>query len=115
VEFARRVDELNRAAAGSVAAIDELGRSIEAIKKMLSRSTAPAALYEDANAIGQRAKRLRERLAGSDMREKMGDPGPMSVGWRIGFSYADARRSAYGPTARRCAGISIGWKPMSRR
>ncbi|HET6278929.1 MAG TPA: glycosyl hydrolase, partial [Candidatus Polarisedimenticolia bacterium] len=98
VAFSRRVDELKRAAAGSVAALGELDASITAIKKTLTRSTAPAALYDDAHAIGQRAKRLRDRLAASETREAMGDPGPMSVGERIGFSTLEARTSAYGPT-----------------
>ena len=110
VAFARRVDELKRAAAGSVAAIDELGKSIEAIKKVLMRSTAPAALYDDANSIGQRAKRLRDRLAANDTREKMGDPGPMSVGERIGFSGSSARWTAYGATGTQRRNVEIAEK-----
>ncbi len=107
VTFSRRVDELMRAAAGSVAALDELGQEVGAIKKTLMRSTAPAALYDDANEIGQRAKRLRDRLVASDTRKKMGDPGPMSVGERIGFSSYGARASAYGPTGTQRRNVEI--------
>jgi hypothetical protein len=107
VAFSRRVDELRRGAAGSVAALDELDRSVTAIKKTLLRSTAPEALYDDANAIGQRAKRLRDRLAGNDMRDGMGDPGPMSVGERIGFSTFGARNSAYGSTITQRRNVEI--------
>lgn len=98
VAFSRRVDDLKRAAAGAAAALDELGQAVDAIKKTLMRSTAPAALYDDANEIGQQAKLLRNSLAASRMREQMGDPGPMSVGERIAFATTDSRRSAYGPT-----------------
>ena len=107
VTFSRRVDELMRAAAGSVAALDELGQEVGAIKKTLMRSTAPAALYDDANEIGQRAKRLRDRLVASDTRKKMGDPGPMSVGERISFSSYGARASAYGPTGTQRRNVEI--------
>ena len=107
VAFSRRADELNRAVAGSVSAIDETVEAIEAIKKTLLRSTAAASLYEAANAIARQARQLRDRLATNDQRSKMGDPGPMSVGDRISAAADGARSSAYGPTVTQARNLDL--------
>ena len=107
VAFSRRVDELRRAVSGSVAAIDELVDSINAIKEVTVRSTADAKLYEDAASISQRALRLRDRLTSNQAREFMGDPGPVSISSRIDAAGSGARSTAYGPTATQIRSLDI--------
>lgn len=98
VAFSRRADELNRAVAGSVSAIDETVKAIEAIKEALLRSTAGADLYRDANSLGQQLMSLRDRLTNNQARQEMGDPGPVPVDRRVEVALDGARETAYGPT-----------------
>jgi hypothetical protein len=41
---------------------------------------------------------LRERLAGNRQRERMGDPGPVSIARRLEVAGMGTRSSTYGPT-----------------
>ncbi len=107
VTFSRHVDELQRSVSGSVAAIDELVIAVDAIKEVTVRSTASAALYEEANSISQRAQRLRARLAGNQAREFMGDTGPVPITQRLGAAGFGARSTAYGPTATQKRSLEI--------
>ncbi len=107
VAFSRRVAELSRAVAGSVSATDETVKAIKAIKVTLLRSTASADLYQDANAIEQGAMQLRDRLTSNRDRQRMGDPGPMSINDRIDVAATGARTSAYGPTATQARNLEI--------
>jgi hypothetical protein len=92
--------ELDRAVRGSVSTIDALLVSTGAIKDVLERSTADLALYERAQRIERRARRLRDRLAQNTVREEMGDFGPVPVSRRLGVAAhgAGLRVGAYGPT-----------------
>ena len=100
VAFNRRADELRRAVAGSVSAIDELLIALTAIKESTINSTANALLYEEANSISQRSQKLRVRLAGSQAREYMGDTtAPVPISRRVGAANSGSRSTAYGPTA----------------
>jgi hypothetical protein len=107
VAFSRRVDELNRSVAGSISVINETVSAIEAIKKTLLRSTAGTDLYEEANSIEQRMRRLRDRLTGNRERVWMGDPGPMSIDHRLGVAGEGARETAYGPTETQARNMEI--------
>jgi photosystem II stability/assembly factor-like uncharacterized protein len=107
VAFSRRVDELNRSVAGAISVIDETVKAIEAIKNTLLRSTADADLYEEANSIEQRMRRLRDRLTGNRERVWMGDPGPMSIDHRLGVAGEGARTTAYGPTETQAGNMEI--------
>ncbi|MEE9601856.1 MAG: hypothetical protein V3V75_01020, partial [Thermoguttaceae bacterium] len=107
VVFARRVDELKRAAAGSVSAVDELVEAVDAMKSALVRSTADAALYDEANTIGQEASRLKDRLKTNPERQKLGDYGPVSIESRLNVAGFGARRQAYGPTATQERSLAI--------
>ncbi|HSG64846.1 MAG TPA: hypothetical protein VLD39_07590, partial [Gammaproteobacteria bacterium] len=107
VAFLRRADELKRATKGSVAAVDEAVAALEAIKDTLARSTAGLDLYQEANALAQRAQRLRMRLAGSEAREQMGDPGPVSIQRRIDVASLDATTAAHGPTGTQRRSLEI--------
>ena len=98
VAFSRRVDELKRVVSGSIAAIDELVASIDAIKESIIQSTADATLYESAVSISQRAQRLRDRLTINQARERMSDLGPVPIDHRLGVAGYGMRISAYGPT-----------------
>lgn len=107
VVFSRRVDELRRAVSGSVAAIDELVASIEAIKEVTVRSTADATLYEEADSISKRARKLRDRLTANQARDYMSDPGPAPISGRLGSASAGVREAAYGPTATQSRSLDI--------
>jgi hypothetical protein len=108
VAFSRRVDELSRAVKGSVAAIDEVVIAVDAIKEATLQSTANASLYEEANSISQRARRLKNRLAADKAREFMGDTtGPVPISSRLTAAGFGARSTAYGPTATQLRSLEI--------
>ncbi len=107
VVFARRVDELKRAAAGSVSAIDELVQATVAMKSALVRSTADASLYDEANSIGQQAGRLKDRLTTNEERQKLGDYGPVTIKHRVDVAGFGARRQVYGPTVTQERSLAI--------
>jgi hypothetical protein len=107
VAFSRRVDELKRVVSGSVAAIDELVASIDAIKESIIQSTADATLYESAVSISQRAQRLRDRLTINQARERMSDLGPVPIDHRLGVAGYGMRISAYGPTENHARSLEI--------
>ncbi len=108
VAFSRRVDELGRAVKGSVAAIDEVVIAVDAIKEATLQSTANASLYEEANSISQRARRLKNRLAADKAREFMGDTtGPIPISARLMAAGFGARSTAYGPTATQLRSLEI--------
>ena len=108
VAFSRRVDELSRAVKGSVAAIDEVVIAVDAIKEATLQSTANASLYEEANSISQRARRLKNRLAADKAREFMGDTtGPVPISARLMAAGFGARSTAYGPTATQLRSLEI--------
>jgi hypothetical protein len=98
VQFANRVDELDRAVRGSVSAIDELLVSTGAIKDVLARSTADASLYAQTQSVERRARLLRDRLIQNTLRDEMGDAGPVPVATRLNVAGRGARTQAYGPT-----------------
>ena len=62
VAFLRRADELKRAIAGTVKAIDELKVQTGAIKESLGNASAEPALYERTQRLEQQAQKLRDRL-----------------------------------------------------
>jgi hypothetical protein len=96
--FALRAFELQRANDGAVATIDELIVQLTAVKQTLTRSTADPSLHARAHEIEQRARYLRERLAGWEEQTNMGDAAPVSVKSRISVATRDKVASAYGPT-----------------
>ena len=107
VAFSRRVDELRRVVSGSVAAIDELVASTDAIKEAVIQSTADAALYESAVSISQRAQQLRDRLTINQARERMSDLGPVPIDHRLGVAGYGMQTSAYGPTENHARSLEI--------
>jgi photosystem II stability/assembly factor-like uncharacterized protein len=96
--FNNRADELARAVTGAVAAVDEALVRLGAMKSALARSTAPAALHAEVRDLESRAQQLRRGLAGSEARNMMGDPGPVSVSARLAVLNYGKLFSTYGPT-----------------
>ena len=107
IVYQRQVDELARAAAGSIASIDEILLELDAIKNVLGRSIADPALYERTVAIRQRAQRERDRLAGNPTRSSFGVPEAMSVVARLGHAAYNPHANAYGPTPTQRQSLSI--------
>ena len=98
IAFQQQVDELSRANAGTIDAIDEVVESLAAIRNVLQRSTADTTLYTQAAGIGQRVTQERDRLAGNSTRSSFGAPGPMSVNARIRHAAYNPHANAHGPT-----------------
>jgi len=98
VQFARQVDELDRAVRGSVSTLDELLVSTGAIKEALGSSTDGGDLYRRTDAVEKQANRLKDRLKQNELRREMGDLGPVPVMRRLEVAGWGPRSQAYGPT-----------------
>lgn len=98
IEFARQVDEMQRAVGGNLNTIDEIITELTAITEAIQSSTGEPALYDQANSIRQRLMQIRDRLGGNDTRDSFSDPGPMSVRERLSYASYDPSGNAYGPT-----------------
>jgi photosystem II stability/assembly factor-like uncharacterized protein len=97
VVFDSQVNELHRAAEGTVKTIDAIVAELAAAKESLLSSTADPSLYEIANSIQQRVQAERDRIAGNPLRDPYNDEGEMSVTARVMHArYAPSQ--AYGPT-----------------
>ena len=107
VVFESEVNELYRAAEGTVKAIDEIMLEIDAIKEVLLRSTADASLYEIANSIGQRASKQRDRLTNNESRSLYKEFDEMSVQQRLWHARYSPRMNAYGPTPEQRESLDI--------
>ncbi len=98
VIFESQVDELLRAADGTMNAIDEVSPELDAIKVVLSRSLADQSLYEIADSIQERLLAQRDRLIQNDVREVFKDYNEVSVNERLWHARFDPSTNAYGPT-----------------
>jgi photosystem II stability/assembly factor-like uncharacterized protein len=97
VVFDNQVNELARAAEGTVKTIDAIIAELAAAKESLLSSTADPSLYEIANSVQQRVQAERDRIAGNPIREPYNDLGEMTVNARLMHArYAPTQ--AYGPT-----------------
>ncbi|MGI9238822.1 MAG: VPS10 domain-containing protein [Woeseiaceae bacterium] len=108
VVFEVQIDELIRAADGTVSAIDEIIVELDAIKEVLERSTADASLYEIANSLKQRITAQRERLTGNEKREIFKDQAAPTLGERMWHARFDPGSNAYGPTPEQRESLQIG-------
>lgn len=108
VVFEVQVDELGRAADGTINAIDEIVEELDAIKEVLHRSTADGSLYEIANSIQQRAIMQRERLAGNETRDMFHELDEVPLAARLWHARFDPASNAYGPTAEQRESLAIG-------
>ena len=107
VVFEVQVDELGRAADGTVKAIDEIVAELDAIKEVLQRSRADGSLYEIANSIRQRAILQRDRLAGNETRDIFHEWDEVSVFDRLGHARFYPSSNAYGPTPAQRESLAI--------
>ncbi|MDJ0939993.1 MAG: hypothetical protein QNJ00_09530 [Woeseiaceae bacterium] len=98
VVFESQVDELIRAAGGTVASIDDVVAELDAVKQTLERATTDGSLYEIANSIQQRMKAERDRLNNNPQRSIYNDIGEMTVGARLWHARFTPIAGAYGPT-----------------
>ena len=106
--FETQVAELSRAAEGTVAAIGDMVKELDAVKETLERSLTDGSLYELANSIQQNLKIQRDRIAGNEKRSMYLDHAEMSVSarlWHAGFVF---NAGAYGPTPEQRESLRIG-------
>ena len=99
VVFESRVDELIRAASGTVSSVDAVIGELDAVKATVGRSQAGGALYELAHALQQRIRDAREVMTGNELRDYYNDLPIMSVQARLWHARFDPGSSAQGPTA----------------
>jgi hypothetical protein len=105
--FMREAHRLARAVDGSVKALDEMLVQVEAAKLTLKRSTAEPELHRRTHAIETRARAIRERLAGWELLEYMGERPLPSIRSRVGDATSGNGESAYGPTATQQMSLEI--------
>ncbi len=98
VVFDNQVNELARAAQGTVKTIDAIVGELDAAKEVLLSSTADPSLYEIANSIQQRIQAERDRLTDNETRGIYNDLDEMTVSARIGHALFRPSTNAYGPT-----------------
>jgi len=98
VVFESQVDELNRAADGTVNTIDGISGELDAVKETLARSTADPSLYEIADSIQERLLDQRDRLGQNETREMFKDWTGVSVQERLWHARFAPAAGAYGPT-----------------
>jgi hypothetical protein len=98
VVFETQVDELLRAAVGSVASIDEIVLELDAVKVTLERSTTDGSLYEMANSTQQALKAVRDRLSNNEKRGPYNDLDEMTVQTRLWHARFSPTVGVYGPT-----------------
>ncbi len=108
VVFESQVDELGRAADGTVNAIDRVSAELDAVKETLVRSRADTSLYEIADSIQERMLAQRDRLAKNDIEAIYQESSDVTLGERLWHARFDASSSAYGPTPLQRESYAIG-------
>jgi hypothetical protein len=98
VVFDNQLDELARAAQGTVKTIDAIVGELTAAKEVLLSSTADPSLYEIANSIQKRVQAERDRLTNNEARQLYHDFDEMTVSARLAHARFRPGRNAYGPT-----------------
>ena len=108
VVFESQVDELRRAADGTLNAIDQISGELDAVKATLNRSTADPSLYEIADSIQERLLEQRDRLSQDETRNMFKDWTGMSLEDRLWHARFAPSMSAYGPTPSQRQSYVIG-------
>jgi hypothetical protein len=108
VVFESQVDELNRAADGTIKTIDSISTELDAVKETLARSTADPSLYEIADSIQERLLEQRDRLSQNETREIFKDWIGVSLEERLWHARFNPTSGAYGPTPSQRESYAIG-------
>jgi hypothetical protein len=98
VVFESQVDELVRAASGTVESIDAVIAELDAVKETLERATTDGSLYSLAHSIQQSMRVQRDRIAGNELRGMYNDWDEVSVQMRLWHARFSPDMSAHGPT-----------------
>ena len=98
VVFESQVDELVRAASGTVESIDEVIAELDAVKETLGRATTDGSLYAMAHAVQQSIREQRDRIASNELRSMYNDWDEVSVQMRLWHARFSPEMSAHGPT-----------------
>lgn len=108
VVYESLLDELGRAADGTIKAIDRISAELDAVKVTLLRSTADPSLYEIADSIQERLLEQRDRLSSNETRNIFKDWTGMSFEDRFSHARFDPSANAYGPTPLQRESYAIG-------
>jgi hypothetical protein len=108
VIFESRVDELARAAAGTIASVDEVLAELDAIRLTLERSRTEGSLYEMAVSLRKRLQTARDRLADNPTRSMYKDLDDMTVQARLTHARFVPTIHAHGPTPAQRESLRIG-------
>jgi hypothetical protein len=106
--FLEELTHVQRATSGARAAIDDTLKRLGGIKEVLDRSDVEdLGLRDQARALEQRLRSMREELTGNRQRGRMGDPGPISISRRVEVASMGTRSSTYGPTPTHCMSLDL--------
>ena len=98
VVFSQQVNEMRRAAEGTIKVVGNIIEELESIKEILSFSTADMSLYEKANSLKKKIQMEHYRLSGNRTKNSLGVLAPLSVKSRLSYASYNPSRNAYGPT-----------------
>jgi hypothetical protein len=107
VVFESEVNELARAAQGTIKSIDAIVAELSAAKEVLLSSTADPSLYELANSIQQRIQAERDRLTENELPDNYYELDAVTVRARV-WHARFAPINAYGPTPSQRESLRIG-------
>ena len=108
VIFETQVDELLRAADGTINAIDRIEAELVAVKETLHRSQVDGSVFEIADSIQERILTQRDRLSSNMSREIFKEWDDVTLQERLWHARFDADSGAYGPTASQRNSFAIG-------
>jgi hypothetical protein len=108
VVFESQLDELGRAADGTIKAIDRVSAELDAVKQTLVRSRADTSLYEIADSIQERMLAQRDRLSRNEISEFFQESSDVTLTERLWHARFDSESTAYGPTPAQRESYAIG-------
>ncbi len=115
VAFLRELDAFNLQAEAANSALAEAETKLDAIRQALMRSTlAHSQLDDSARGLWRKVKDLQLWLEGSERRDNMGDPGPVSIERRLGVAFMGNMLSTYGPTPTHTRQFEIAKEEFAR-
>jgi photosystem II stability/assembly factor-like uncharacterized protein len=114
VAFLRKLDALRRDASAAGATIDATEQRLTAIRNTLMRSTVSGTELDDTvRALTNRLADLKLALAGDEQRDRMGDPGPVSINRRLDVAHTGNSSWTRGPTKTQLMSVDIARTSLS--